>query len=78
MADPRAFVSFDYDHNEESRRLFRWARKKRLADPVHDRRLVLEGHAPAENLGADNRNEDRSMQPVDSSRRTPNPLSDRR
>lgn len=22
MADPRAFVSFDFDHNEESRRLF--------------------------------------------------------
>src|SRR4051812_26929463 len=33
MADPRAFVSFDYDHNEESRRLFVGQGKKDSPTP---------------------------------------------
>jgi hypothetical protein len=33
MADPRAFVSFDYDHDEESRRLFVGQGKKKSPTP---------------------------------------------
>ena len=51
MADPRAFVSFDFDHNETQKNLFVGQATKDSPVSIHSAGLVLQEFPPTGDVG---------------------------
>ena len=61
MADPRAFVSFDFDHDETAKNTVCWASEE-FEDPLFNTRLVGEIFDATGSMGSNRQRENKQVQ----------------